>query len=94
MNKPLLNECDKEVADKEHVSVVELSSVPTIADDNDDADDTDVSALINSSIEAAEPRPATKLTKLQLFWLFLSFGCQAFGGPVAQMQMMKVRFTR
>jgi hypothetical protein len=34
--------------------------------------------------------PMERLSKLRLFLLFLGFGCQAFGGPVAQINMMKV----
>lgn len=33
--------------------------------------------------------PPAKLSAMRVFWLFLRFGCQAFGGPLAQINMMK-----
>lgn len=39
--------------------------------------------------DQADTNKAPKLSYLELFKVFLWFGCRAFGGPVAQIQMMK-----
>lgn len=77
---------------------IELGNItqPILAPDNDDLPAAGEPVLLQDNSAGELPAAVAKseygppeLTYLQLFTLFLSFGIRAFGGPVAQIAMIK-----